>query len=69
MTSEFEQLKNDPDLEFENGPSGTLIFLDGNSYCVVGPDFAGMEEGLGYAFGETREQAIANFAAKPKAKE
>lgn len=57
-------LKNDPDLEAEDGPGGTLIFLDGNQYCVVGPDFVSTEESDCYAFGTTREQAIANYALK-----
>lgn len=62
-TEEFEMLKNDPDLQSEPGPGGTLIFLDGDSYCVVGPDFVDMDESDCYAFGVTREQAIANYAA------
>lgn len=66
MTLEFEQLKNDPDLEAEPGPAGTLIFLDGSSYCVVGPGFVSVEESVCYAFGDTREQAIANYAARTK---
>lgn len=64
MTPEFEQLKNDPDLESEPGPGGTLIFPDGDGYCVVGPEFVSMDESDGYAFGETREQAIANYAER-----
>jgi hypothetical protein len=63
-TEEFESLRNDPDLQSEPGPGGTLIFLDGDSYCVVGPDFVDLEESDCYAFGDTREQAIANYAAK-----
>lgn len=66
MTPEFEQLKNDPDLQAEPGSGGTLIFLDGDSYCVVGPEFVSIEENDCYAFGETREQAIANYAAKKR---
>ena len=64
MTPEFEQLKNDPDLQAEPGPRGSLIFLDGNSYCVVGPEFISIEESSCYAFGDTREQAIANYAMR-----
>ena len=64
MTSEFEQLKRDPDLQAQTGPGGTLIFQDGEQYCVVGPDFVSVEESDCYASGDTREQAIANFAAK-----
>jgi len=64
MTPEFEQLKHDPDLQCESGPGGTLIFIDGEQYCVVSPDFVSVEESDCYAFGDTREQAIANFAAK-----
>jgi hypothetical protein len=67
MTPEFEQLKNDPDLQAERGPGGTLIFLDGDSYCVAGPEFVSVEESECYAFGETREQAIANYATRMKA--
>ena len=67
MTPEFERLRQDPDLEAEHGPGGTLIFLDGESYCVVGPEFVSVEESDCYAFGDTREQAIANYAARVKA--
>mgnify|MGYP001424793778 CR=1 FL=1 len=65
-TEEFVSLKNDPDLQSEPGPSGTLIFLDGNAYCIVGPDFVDLEQSDCYAFGETREQAVANYAAKKR---
>lgn len=64
MTEEFEMLLNDPDLESERGPGGTLIFIDGGQYCVVGPDFVSMEESVCVGFGETREQAVANYATK-----
>ena len=64
MTPEFEQLKNDPDLQSEPGPGGTLIFVDGGSYCVVGPEFVSMDESDCYAYGETIAQAIANYAAR-----
>lgn len=64
MTHEFEMLKNDPDVESMIGPGGTLIFIDGDQYCVIGPDFVSMEESDCYAFGLTREQAIANYAMK-----
>ena len=66
MTPEFELLRHDPDLEAEPGPEGTLIFLDGESYCVVGPEFVSVEESDCYAFGDTREQAIANYGARMK---
>ena len=64
MTREFEMLKNDPDLEAAGGPGGTLIFLDGGQYCVVGPDFVSTEESDCYAFGATRDEAIANYGLK-----
>ena len=64
MTPEFEMLKNDPDLEAERGPGGTLVFLDGNQYCVVGPEFISIEESDCYAFGATRDEAIANYGLK-----
>lgn len=64
MTNEFEMLKNDPDLEAEAGPGGTLILVDGDQYCVVGPGFVSVEESDCYAFGTTREQALANYAIK-----
>lgn len=64
MTAEFEMLTNDPDVEAERGPGGTLIFLDGSQYCVVGPEFVSTEESDCYAFGATREQAMANYAMK-----
>lgn len=64
MTPEFETMLNDPDLESTRGPGGTLIFLDGSQFCVVGPDFVSTEESDCYAFGNTREEAIANYAAK-----
>ena len=62
MTPEFEALKHDPDLQAEPGPGGTLIFIDGDQYCVIGPDFVGMEEGEHYAFGATMEEAITNYS-------
>ena len=64
MTPEFEQLMNDPDLESYAGPGGTLIFLDGDQYCCVGPEFVSMEESDCYAFGSTRDEAIANYAVR-----
>ena len=64
MTSEFEKMKNDPDLETTNGPRGTLIVNDGEQFCVIGPDFVSMEESECYAFGATVEEAILNFALK-----
>jgi hypothetical protein len=64
MTNEFENLQNDPDLDAERGPGGTLVFLDGGQYCVVGPDFVSVEESDCYAFGVTRDEAITNYAIK-----
>lgn len=64
MTEEFELLKNDPDLEAESGPGGTLIFRDGGQFCVVGQEFVSIEESECYAFGTTREEAVANYAMK-----
>ncbi|CAN5399681.1 hypothetical protein BH20ACI2_BH20ACI2_12770 [soil metagenome] len=66
MTPEFEMMINDPDLEAERGTGGTLIFLDGGQYCVVGPDFVSVEESDSYAFGATREEAIANYSLKKR---
>ena len=68
MTPEFESLKNDPDLQSEPGPSGTLIFLDGDQYCCVGPEFVSMEESNCYAFGSTREEAVVNYALEVRFK-
>lgn len=62
MTPEFEALKTDPDLQSEPGPGGTLIFLDGDQYCCVGPDFISTEESDCYAFGATRVEAAVNYA-------
>ena len=64
MTREFKTLMNDPDLEKSMGPRGTLVFHDGEQFCVIGPDFVSMEESDCYAFGATREEAIANYARK-----
>lgn len=64
MTPEFERLKEDPDLQAERGPSGTLVFQDGDGYCVVGPEFVSVEESDCFAYGETRERAIANYESK-----
>jgi hypothetical protein len=64
MTTEFEQLKSDPDLQAERGPGDTLIFLDGGQYCVIGPDFVSAEESDCYAFGATREEALANYSLR-----
>ncbi|CAN5624309.1 hypothetical protein BH24ACI3_BH24ACI3_16040 [soil metagenome] len=59
-------LMNDPDLQSERGPSGTLICLDGGQYCIVGPEFVSIEESDCYAFGETKEQAITNYAIRAR---
>lgn len=64
MTDEFKTLMNDPDLQKSFGPGGTLIFLDGDQYCVVGPNFTTIEESDCYAFGSTVEEAIANYERK-----
>ena len=64
MTPEFELLKNDPDLESTPGPGGTLIFHDGDQYCVIGPDFVSMEESSAYAHGATKIEALSNYARK-----
>jgi len=61
MTPEFEELLHDPDLEATRGPGGTLILLDGDQYCIVGPKFVSTEESDCYAFGATREEPIANY--------
>lgn len=63
-TEEFELLKNDPDLQSATGPGGTLVFYDGDSYCIVGPQFVSMEESDCYAHGATPEQAWANYTCK-----
>ena len=64
MTPEFVALKNDPDLQAEAGPGGTLIFLDGEQFCCVGPQFVSVEESDCYAFGTTREEAVANYRTR-----
>ena len=64
MTLDFQMLAEDPDLEVERGPAGTLIFLDGGQYCVVGRAFVSIEESDCYAFGSTKEEATANYALK-----
>jgi hypothetical protein len=64
MTTEFELMMHDPDLEATRGPGGTLVVMDGEQYCVVGPEFVSTEESECYAFGSTREEAIANYALK-----
>lgn len=64
MTSEFEMLRSDPDVESIDGPDNTLIFLDGEQYCVIGQDFVSMEESDCYAFGSTKDEAIANYRSK-----
>lgn len=66
MTDEFESLRDDPDLQTERGPGGTLVFVDGGQYCVIGPDFVSMEETDGYGVGATRQEAFANYAVKRK---
>ncbi len=66
MSPEFELLKNDPDLESTPGPGGTLIFHDGDQYCVIGPDFRNMEESTCYAHGPTKAAALTNYALKMK---
>lgn len=67
MTPEFQMMLRDPDLQSEIAPGGTLIFQDGGQYCVIGPEFVSMEESDCYAFGATRAEALANYAAKMNA--
>ncbi|CAN5368880.1 hypothetical protein BH10ACI2_BH10ACI2_19300 [soil metagenome] len=55
---------NDPDLQSQRGPGGTIIIPDGGGYCVIGPEFVSTEESDCYAYGDTREQAIANYAVR-----
>lgn len=64
MTPEFEMLMHDPDLDATRGPGGTLIFIDGDQYCVVGPEFVSIEESECFAFGATKKEAVANYALK-----
>ncbi len=64
MTAEFEALACDPDLESSRGPGGTLIFVDGGQYCVIGTEFVSTEESDCYAFGSTKEEALANYALR-----
>ena len=63
-TLEFELIKNDPDLEARPGPGGTLIFLDGGQYCVIGPNFISMDESDCFGFGDTVEHALANYSLR-----
>ena len=65
-TEEFLQLRNDADLESETGPGGTLIFQDGDGFCVVGPAFTTTEESTDYAYGPTRAAALANYNSRPR---
>ncbi|HJS52590.1 MAG TPA: hypothetical protein VJ781_11870 [Pyrinomonadaceae bacterium] len=67
MTDEFKIMKDDPDLQATRGPGGTLVFVDGDQYCVVGPEFVSIEVSDCYAFGETKDQAISNYAMKMRA--
>ena len=64
MTPEFETMMHDPDLEAVRGPGDILIFLDGEQYCAVGSEFVATDESDCYAFGSTREEAIANYGLK-----
>jgi hypothetical protein len=64
MTEQFEMMMHDPDLETTRGPGGTLVFVDGEQYCVVGPNFISIEDSDCYAFGSTKEEAVANYAMK-----
>lgn len=64
MTPEFEMLMHDPDLEATSGPGGTLVFLDGDQYCIVGPEFVSIEESECFAFGATKAEAFANYVLK-----
>jgi hypothetical protein len=66
VTDEFKMLMNDPDLEKSIGPRGTLVFRDGDQFCVIGRDFVSMEESDCYAFGATKQEAISNYGRKMK---
>lgn len=66
MTPAFEMLMHDPDLETTRGPDGTLVFLDGDQYCIVGPDFVSIEESDCFAFGATKDEAMSNYKLKTR---
>jgi hypothetical protein len=42
-------------------------YKDGNQWCCVGDGFEDLQESSNYAFGETRDAAIKNFATLDKA--
>jgi hypothetical protein len=37
------------------------VFMDGNAWCCIGLGFVSLQASDNYAFGESREQAIANY--------
>lgn len=37
------------------------VYKDGNAWCCIGPDFEDLQESNDYAFGDTRDEALANY--------
>lgn len=62
-TKEFEDIKNDESLNAEQLADGTLVFKDGNAFLLIGPSFTNLAESEDFAVGDTKEQAIDNYAA------
>lgn len=61
MTHEYEILLNDPDLQAERGPHGTLIFQYGEQFCVAGQELTDHHDPDSYTVGDTREEALIKY--------
>ena len=57
MMPEFEKLKKSTGSQATHGPGGTLIFLDGDQYCVVA-GIVSTEISDCYAFGEPKKRRL-----------
>jgi hypothetical protein len=68
-TTEFNKYKNDPELNAELLPDGSLVFEDGGGYMVIGPNFVSVADSEDFAYGDDREDAIENYLTLVPAEE
>lgn len=60
-SKQFKQFRDDPELNAELLPDGSLAFEDGAGFMVIGPDFISVADSEDFAYGDSREEAIANY--------
>jgi hypothetical protein len=59
VTKEFESYRQDAALDAK----AVLVFKDGDAYLAIGPTFTNLAESDDYAYGDTENDVLANYAA------